>query len=170
MPRGKRTKPVAEHIETHTPLPPEAPAPAPVPTAPPIRSEPASVTDDVPALARQYVPDPMEVDMIRLGPDNSYPGMKLWRSNRFQQVAITFPEAPDQKYLDMLEADGWSYRASEKAWTKQFMTKEEFGQMDEQTRAARRGLRFIEAKRLFVTIGNGIRADMGLEPVHALGM
>ena len=43
---------------------------------------------------RQYQADPTQFEQITLGADNAAPKMRLYRSNRFQQIAIQFDEKP----------------------------------------------------------------------------
>jgi hypothetical protein len=65
---------------------------------------------------------------------------------------LHFDEKPDDKYLALLKAEGWTDRTErEGIWTKQV----ELGQWEP----------VVNAERLFKEIANGIRQDRGLEPV-----
>jgi hypothetical protein len=108
------------------------------------------------AKARVTLPDPRELEMIRLGPDNSSPSMRLYRSNRSQLMAMHFDEKPAEQYTQQLREAGWRWRQDDKVWAKKF---------DRDRRWATQA----DAEKLFRDIGNAIRADLGLEPTLAVG-
>lgn len=168
MARTRKKK--ATEVEQLTEAPAATEAPTEAPTQSPTDPSPEVTPSEVTQPAKQHQPDPFKLDSIALGSEKDSPRMHLWRSNKFQQMAVTFDERPEEKYLDQLREAGFSYRGAEKAWTRQFMEKSEYNQMDEQERAARRSLRHYEARKLFVDIANGIREDMGLQPVITVGM
>lgn len=99
--------------------------------------------------------DPKPIDTITLGDTNDAPKMRLFRNQRFNQMAIAFEEKPEQKYIDQLRDAGYRFRDG--GWTKQLGHEEKWkGHAD--------------AERLFYQIANSIRADKGLEPVSQVGM
>jgi hypothetical protein len=98
---------------------------------------------------------PKAIDTITLGDTNDAPKMRLFRNQRFNQMAIAFEVKPDQKYIDLLRDEGYRFRDG--GWTKQLGHEEKWkGHAD--------------AERLFYHIANSIRADKGLEPVSQVGM
>ena len=99
------------------------------------------------------MPDPFPLAAITLGAEKDSPRVRLFRSDRFKQVAIRFDEKPDPKYLDQLRDAGFRWRSDDGVWTKQFD-------------ADRRWQSVAEAEQLFARIGNALRADLGLEPVR----
>ncbi len=197
----RRTKPVADHIETAEPpaqqetelpsttlqsvtetapqpdifdqviaarkaqdVPPEtrekvevAMQAAPVVRASELQQEPRPEAMDGPAEFRPRQPDPMPFASITLGDRNDAPKMRLFRSQRFQQVALQFDEKPDAKYTEMLREAGFRWRGDDKVWTRQIPREEKWKS-------------HADAERLFAAIGNAIRADKGLEPVTLMGM
>jgi hypothetical protein len=106
---------------------------------------------------RSLQPDPMPIETITLGDTNDAPKMRLFRNQRFNQMAIQLDEKPDAKYTGMLRDAGFRWRQDDKVWTKQMPREEKW-----KTQA--------DAERLFRDIANGIRADRGFEPVQAVGM
>jgi hypothetical protein len=86
---------------------------------------------------------------ISLGAEKDAPKMTLYRSNRFNQLAIKFDEKPEEQYRLRLRAEGWRWREDEGVWTKQ---------LDRERRATSQ----MEAERLFTEIGDAIRAERGL--------
>ena len=93
---------------------------------------------------------------VSLGPDKDSPRMRLYRSNRLNQMAIGFDERPDPPYRTRLREDGWRWREDEGVWTKQ---------LNRERRAAGQ----LQAERLFTEISDAIRADRGLEPPRGVG-
>jgi len=108
------------------------------------------------AKARVTLPDPFELEMIRLGPDNSSPSMRLYRSNRSQLMAIHFDEKPAEQYTQQLREAGWRWRQDDKVWAQK---------LDRDRRWSTQA----DAEKLFRDIGNAIRADLGLEPTLGAG-
>jgi hypothetical protein len=99
-----------------------------------------------------WSPDPHELDTVCLGPDNSGPKMRLFRSNRFNQVQIRFDERPPEDVVGILKEDGWRWRGQGEGWTKQL------------DRAARwRGQ--ADAERLFKEIADELRQSRGHAPL-----
>jgi hypothetical protein len=88
---------------------------------------------------------------VTLGPNLDSPRMRLYRSNRLNQMAIGFDERPEKEYREQLRENGWRWREDEGVWTKQ---------LDRE----RRAVGHLEAERLFTEIGEAIRGDLGLEP------
>jgi hypothetical protein len=64
-------------------------------------------------------PDPFDEMTIALSNSNEGPKMRLYRNQRFQQMAIQFDEKPDEAIRQKLRDDGWTWRGTEAAWTKQ---------------------------------------------------
>ncbi|WP_171471174.1 hypothetical protein [Frigoriglobus tundricola] len=93
---------------------------------------------------------------VSLGPDKDSPRMRLYRSNKLNQMAIKFDEKPEQCYRTQLREDGWRWREGEGVWTKQ---------LDRERRAAGQ----LQAERLFAEISEAIRGDLGLEPKRGVG-
>jgi hypothetical protein len=97
-------------------------------------------------------PDPRPIMSISLGDSQGSPRVQLRRSHKYKQMQIQFDRQPDEKYMVRLKEAGWTDRTeSEGIWTKQIPN----GQWQP----------VADAERLFKEIGNGIRADKGLEPV-----
>jgi len=82
--------------------------------------------------------------------------MTFFRSNKYNQLAIRFDARPAAECRERLREDGWRWRETEGVWTKQ---------MDRERRARSH----LEAERLFVEIGEAIRADLGLSGRSAVG-
>jgi hypothetical protein len=101
--------------------------------------------------------DPLPFASITLGESNNAPKMRLFRSQRFQQMALQFDEKPDVKYTEMLREAGYRWRGDDKVWTRQINRTEKWKS-------------HADAERIFSEIGNSIRADKGLEPVAMMGM
>jgi hypothetical protein len=116
----------------------------------------------------KYGPDPRSIETITLGDSNLSPKMRLFINNKYQQMAIQFDNKPDAKHIERLRDEGFRFRDG--AWTKQFFTREEKDQLDDQQKSARRARVHLEVERTFHEIANGIRHDMGLAPVQAMGM
>jgi hypothetical protein len=96
-------------------------------------------------------PDPFGEMTIALSNNNDGPKARLYRSHRFQQLAIQLDEKPDEGIRQRLRDDGWTWRPAEGAWTKQL------GEQPGQTHR--------KAQAFFVAIANDIRQANGLEPV-----
>jgi hypothetical protein len=107
------------------------------------------------------LPEPFGRHTIDIGDGRR---LKLLRSNRWQQAQIVFtaPEGqdakPDAQYTRWLRDNGWSWRAEERAWTKQF---------DRNTEEARyaRANSDLATQQEFIELANLIRQDKGMEPV-----
>lgn len=106
---------------------------------------------------RKYQPDPLPFASISLSERNDGPKMRIFRSQRFQQMALQFDEKPDAKYTEMLRDAGFRWRGDDKVWTRQIPREEKWKS-------------HADAERLFTEIGNSIRADKGLEPVTMIGV
>jgi hypothetical protein len=102
-------------------------------------------------------PDPFAIEEISLSDERDGPKMRLYRNQRFQQVAIQLDEKPDARYTALLRDAGFRWRGDDKVWTKQ---------IDRDARWRTQA----EAEKLFREIGNGIRGDRGLDPVAAVGV
>ena len=102
--------------------------------------------------AKRSPVDPRGMMSISLGDTPGSPRIQLRRSQKYKQLQLHFDEKPDDKYLAVLKAEGWTDRTErEGIWTKQV----ELGQWEP----------VVNAERLFKEIANGIRQDRGLEPV-----
>jgi hypothetical protein len=144
------------------PLPDDAPATTPASHESSLTQETAD-TPAVPAEggtdatpARSWQPDPFVLMTVSLGAERDSPRMRLFRSNKLNQMAIGFELRPEEKYRVRLREDGWRWREDEGVWTKQ---------LDRERRASSQ----LEAERLFAEIGEAIRGDLGLEPKRAVG-
>jgi len=104
------------------------------------------------AASRALVADPVGMQMIALSDENDGPKMRLMRSNKYQQIQIQFDEKPSEEVRARLHAEGWKWRNVEKIWTKQ---------LDPEGRWRTHA----DAEKLFVEIGNVIRAEKGLSQV-----
>ena len=140
------------------PKPDHAPAvttpPAPETASPP--AAPAEVTPTNSSPTRAWQPDPFVLMAVSLGAERTSPRMRLYRSNRLNQMAIQFDERPEPHYRKQLREDGWRWREDEGVWTKQ---------LDRERRAAGQ----LQAERLFTEISEAIRGDLGLEPQRGVG-
>ncbi len=88
---------------------PQPPADAPSEPAPDEGGEPR----------RQWAVGPQWFKSVSLGDERGAPKMDLGRDHKFKQLAIRFPDRPENQVLDALHADGWTWRGKEKYWTKQ---------------------------------------------------
>jgi hypothetical protein len=140
MPRRKRAEAAEAAVE---------------PVNPP-GAEPATPATGTPAPADAPFAERHEMQNIVLGPMNDSPSMRLFRSEKYQQMQIQFDEKPDERYRTRLREAGWKWRTAEQVWTKQFEP----------------GARWrtpADAEKLFAEIGNAIRAERGLPPVRGAG-
>lgn len=146
---ARRKKPSATAAAAEQPPVTEAPAaPAEVrPAASEGQSQQTPEAEGGPR--RQWQPDPFPLMVINLGSDKDSPTMKLFRSNKLNQMAIQFGEKPEEEHRRRLREAGWKWRETEGVWTKQ---------MDRERRATSQ----VEAERLFTEIGDAIRAERGL--------
>ena len=136
--------------------PQTAPETAPLLTAVPTMGiagttaeERAQPTAGSEAAPRVWHPDPFPLMTLALGTDTNGPAMKLFRSNKLNQMAIRFDEKPGAEHRERLRAEGWRWREAEGVWTKQ---------LDRERRAAGQ----LGAERLFTEIAEAIRAERGL--------
>ena len=142
----------------------KSPATAAQADQPPATESPAALTEVRPVATegqtppvpeaeggprRQWQPDPFPLMVINLGPDKDSPTMKLFRSNKLNQMAVQFAEKPEEEYRGRLREAGWKWREAEGVWTKQ---------LDRERRASSQ----VEAEQLFTEIGEAIRARAGL--------
>ena len=99
--------------------------------------------------APQWQADPFPLMAITLGAGKDSPKMTLFRSNRYNQMAIRFDEPPAKEHRERLRQEQWRWREAEGVWTKR---------LDRDRRATSQ----MEAERLFTDIGNAIRNELGL--------
>jgi hypothetical protein len=139
---------------------PEPEASAPAASAPDVFDEAIAARQQPPLAqdppsagfsARVTRPDPFNEMIIALSNDNDGPKTRLYRNQRFQQMAIQFDEKPDESIRQKLRDDGWTWRSAEGAWTKQL------GDRPSETHR--------NALELLASIANDIRQANGLEPV-----
>ena len=144
------------------PLPDDAPIAQPTSHGSPATQETANTPaapsegDADAAPARTWQPDPVTLMTVSLGDERDSPKMRLYRSNRLNQMALGFDVRPEAQYRERLREDGWRWREDEGVWTKQ---------LDRERRARSQ----LEAERLFAEIGDAIRGDLGLEPRRGVG-
>ena len=154
-PRKKKDTVRPDDAAAISPAPYE-PLPTPEPsvtTAPTADHVPDSAE---PAPVRSWQPDPFVLMAVTLGPDAESPRIRLYRSNKLNQMAIKFDTKPEHPYRERLRANGWRWREDEGVWTKQ---------LERERRAAGQ----LQAERLFTEIGDAIRAELGLEPRRGVG-
>lgn len=151
MPPRKKKTPALPKDEPVAP--PALIEPPPAPETAAARAAPAH---DAAEGARARQPDPFTLMTVSLGPDRDSPKMRLYRSNRMNQMAIGFDDKPEQQHRVRLREDGWRWRETEGVWTKQ---------LDRERRASGQ----LEAERLFTEISEAIRGDLGLEPQRGVG-
>lgn len=101
--------------------------------------------------AKLTSPDPFGATSVALSDSNDGPRIRLYRNQKFQQMAIQFDEKPDEPVRQKLREHGWTWRGAEGAWTKQL------GERPAQTHRM--------AEELFESIANDMRQAKGLEPV-----
>ena len=105
----------------------------------------------------QLQPDPHPFYSIALSDSNDGPRIHLYRSRRFNQVAVRFDEKPDEAVRQRMHDEGYRWRQAEGVWTKQLGEYRASGQ--------------LAAERLVDELANGIRAERGLAPVgQAVGV
>lgn len=102
------------------------------------------------------LPESHELDSIELGPEKGSARMRLFRSNRFQQMQIRFDEKPSDEVREFLHQEGWRWRGQETGWTRQ---------LDKEAKWRTQA----DAERLFKEVANAIRAEKGLGPVTEYG-
>lgn len=123
----------------------------PTPSAAPAADAPAAEAGPAEPAAAPFA-DRHPLDTVALGPANDAPKMRLFRSDKYQQMQISFDEKPGEPHRARLQQAGWRWRAAERVWTKQF-------------EAGARWRTQADAERLFAEIANAVRAGLGLPPV-----
>ena len=93
---------------------------------------------------------PFSATSVALSDSNDGPKARLYRNQKFQQMAIQFDEKPDESIRQRLREDGWTWRTAEAVWTKQL--------------GERPGETHRKAEEFFEKIVNDIRQARGLEP------
>lgn len=99
----------------------------------------------------QVQPDPHPFYSVALSDSNDGPRVRLYRSRRFNQVAVRFDEKPDEGVRQRMHDEGYRWRQAEGVWTKQLGEYRASGQ--------------LAAERLVDELANSIRAERGLAPV-----
>lgn len=166
----KRSKPIAEHIETTTPEPvtttPEPePAPAPEQTLTHAEREEQRRPHGEPkngVTRNQSDANPYPHYLVSLSNEKDAPTMRLCRERPSRQhgirehaAAIEFSEQPPVAIRQKLSTSGWEYKAREKVWWKSLepnVNAEDY-----------------KAQKLFESIVNELRAANGCEPIHTVG-
>lgn len=119
--------------------------------------EPASGPDARAAAAKPgertgpFQPDPFDFYSVALTDAKDGPRVRLYRSRRFNQVAVKFDEKPEQPVRERMHNEGYRWREAEGVWTKQLGEYRVSGQ--------------LAAERLVTELANVIRAERGLTPV-----
>ncbi len=121
---------------------------------PPVEPTPTQEPPATEFAVRMTRPDPFGERTIALCDDNDGPKARLYRNQRFRQMAIQFDEKPDEGIRQRLRDDGWTWRPAEGAWTKQL--------------GERSGETHRQAQELFESIANEIRRANGREPVSSM--
>lgn len=159
-----RKKPAATNTQ-ESPAPEDTTTPAESPGAldklitegqlPPLASTPEQNPPEAGFASRITRPDPFDEITIALSNSSDGPKMRLYRSKKFQQMAMQFDEKPDEAVLQRLRDDGWTWRTAEGVWTRQL--------------GERPGEMHRQAQQLFESIASDIRQANGLEPVTFQG-
>lgn len=118
---------------------------------PPLDSSPSQQSPASGFAAKLTLPDPFGATSVALSDSKDGPKIRLYRSHKFQQMAIQFDEKPDEAVRQKLREDGWTWRGAEGVWTKQL--------------GERPGETHSKAEEFFENIANDIRQAKGLEPV-----
>ena len=121
---------------------------------PPLNSTPSQQPPASGFTSKLSPPDPFGATCVALTDSNNGPKIRLYRSQKFHQMAITFDEKPDEHIRQRLRDYGWTWRGAENAWTKQ---------LDERPSETHR-----KAEELFESIANEIRQANGREPVASM--
>jgi hypothetical protein len=140
---------------------PQAPAPVPVTEAPDVFDQaiaaqqlpPPAPSPEPPTAAfadRVGRPDPFPEITVSLTADPAGPKARLYRNQRFQQMAIQFDEKPTDEIRKRLRDAEWTWRGQDGVWTKQL--------------GDRPGLTHRQAEELFESVTNDIRQANGLPP------
>ncbi len=101
--------------------------------------------------AGPFQPDPFDFYSVALTDAKDGPRVRLYRSRRFNQVAVEFDEKPEQPVRERMHNEGYRWREAEGVWTKQLGEFRASGQ--------------LAAERLVIELANIIRAERGLAPV-----
>lgn len=118
--------------------------------APPARQD-ESRTDATEGERKwQVQPDPHGIYSVALTDATNGPRIHLYRSRRFNQVAVRFDEKPEQPVRERMHDEGYRWREAEGVWTKQLGEYRASGQ--------------LAAERLVTELANAIRAERGLAP------
>lgn len=160
----KRSKPIAEHIETTQP---EAPPPPPAPE--PVKSHAEKVEDrrmhgepkeGVTRDKRDMNPFPQHI--VPLTDEKEGPLVRLWRERPNRELgirehasAIMFSEEPPSATKQKLSTSGWEYKPGPKVWWKSLEPNV--------------GAEDYKAHKLFVEIANELRTANGCKPIMGLG-
>ena len=122
----------------------EEPAPASGPNARAAGVQPGERTGP-------FQPDPFDFYSVALTDAKDGPRVRLYRSRRFNQVAVQYDEKPEQPIRERMHNEGYRWREAEGVWTKQLGEFRASGQ--------------LAAERLVIELANIIRAERGLAPV-----
>ncbi len=122
----------------------DEPAPAPGPDARAAGVQPGERTGP-------FQPDPFDFYSVALTDVTDGPCVRLYRSRRYNQVAIQFDEKPELPVRERMHDEGYRWREAEGVWTKQLGEYRASGQ--------------LAAERLVTELANAIRAERGLAPV-----
>lgn len=98
---------------------------------------------------RAYIPDPIDLETTILTDRNDGPKMRLYRSNRNQELAIQFDERPANEHLQKLHDGGFDWNRAEKVWTKPITQEAKWRD-------------HADAEKVFREISTAIRAENGL--------
>lgn len=118
--------------------------------APPTRQDEPPADANAGERKWQVQPDPHGIYSVALTDTNDGPRVHLYRSRRYNQVAVRFDEKPGQSVRERMHDEGYRWREAEGVWTKQLGEYRVSGQ--------------LAAERLVTELANAIRADCGLAP------
>jgi hypothetical protein len=117
---------------------------------PPARQDESPTVATVGERKWQVQPDPHGIYSVALTDANHGPRIHLYRSRRYNQVAVKFDEKPPQPVRERMHDEGYRWREAEGVWTKQLGQYRASGQ--------------LAAERLVTELANAIRAEHGLAP------
>lgn len=137
MPRKRKPQPAAEPTPPDSTTQPSAPEVSP-PEQPAEGSHVAARRPDGPDI-----PNPFESRR------DSVAGVRLLEDRRYKQMQIRFDAKPSQAVLAVMDVAGYTWRGSEKAWTKQLDPEASW-----KTRA--------DAERLYAKVARMIREEKGI--------
>lgn len=103
-----------------------------------------------PTSSVSFQVDPQSIYSVALADTRDAPRITLYRSRKFNQVAIKFDERPDEWIRERMHNEGYRWRQAEGVWTKQLGERRVGGQ--------------LAAERLVSELANSIRSDRGLAP------